>query len=160
MWWNAGLKHGKVLVPYIVSYFHTIRFQVDHVWEIRGQVLPFQRTKRGLQERQPGLRVTTIEAICVSDSSNHLSNYCPWSLCLLLWQNASLKHGKVLVLYVVTHFHDIIFQVDHVWTIRGPSFANLKDKGGLKERWPGSQGYHQKAICVSASSYHLSKSSL
>ena len=54
-----------------------------------------------------------------------------------MWQNAGLKNGKVLVLYVVTHFHDIIFQVDHVWPIRGSSFANLKVKGGSsRKRWP------------------------
>ena len=29
-----------------------------------------------------------------------------------------------------------------VWTMRGPSFANLKDKRGPKERPPGPVGYH------------------
>ena len=59
-----------------------------------------------------------------------VNNHCNHFVC----SGAVLKHGKVLVLYILNHFHDIIFQVDRVWTIRGPSFANLKDKGGLKER--------------------------
>ena len=59
-----------------------------------------------------------------------------------MWQNAGLKHGKVLVLYVVSYFHDIRFQVDNAWTMRGPSFAKLKDKRGLKDMPPGPEYYH------------------
>ena len=40
--------------------------------------------------------------------------------------------SKVLVPYKISYFHEIRFQVDHVWTIRGPSFADLKDKGGSR----------------------------
>ena len=75
-------------------------------------------------------------------------------------QNAGLKPDKVLVLYIVSYFHDIRFQLDHVWTIRLPSFANLKDKRGFKERQPGPEGTTMGAICVSASSNHSSKYSL
>ena len=56
--------------------------------------------------------------------------------------NADVKHGKALTLYITSYFHDINFQVDHVLTIRGPSFANLKDKRGVKQRQPGPKGYH------------------
>ena len=58
MWQNAGLEHCKVLVPYIISYIHDIRFQVDHVWTLR---------KKGLKERQISQRVTPIGALCVFD---------------------------------------------------------------------------------------------
>ena len=34
----------------------------------------------------------------------------------------------MLVLYIVSYFHDLIFHVDHVWTIRGTSCPNLKVK--------------------------------
>jgi len=81
-------------------------------------------------------------AICVSASSNHLSKYSLLLFCLLSWQNACLQHGQVLVPYIKSYFHDIRFQVDHVLSIRGPSFANLKDKRGLKERRPGKEGHH------------------
>ena len=40
----------------------------------------------------------------------------------------------ILVPYLVSYFHDLRFQVDHVWTIRGPSFANSKDKIGGSRR--------------------------
>ena len=30
--------------------------------------------------------------------------------------------------------------MDHVWTMRGPSFANVKDKRVAKERPPGPEG--------------------
>ena len=39
--------------------------------------------------------------------------------------------------------NDIKFEVDHVWTMRGPSFANVKDKRVTKERPPGPEGYHR-----------------
>ena len=56
----------------------------------------------------------------------------------------------MLVLYIVSYFHDNRFQVDHVSTIRGPSFANLKDKRGLKERGPGPKGdHHGSYMCFS-----------
>ena len=78
-------------------------------------------------------------------------------ICLYLWQNAGLKHGKMLVLYIVSYFHYIRFQVDHVWTIRRPSFANLKEKrrGNLAQRVTTIG-----AICVIASSSYFSKYSL
>ena len=52
--------------------------------------------------------------------------------------NDGLKHDKVLVMHIVSYFHDLRFQVDHVWAIRGPQFANLKDiKGAPGETtWP------------------------
>ena len=59
-----------------------------------------------------------------------------------MWQNAGLIHGKVLVPYIVRYFLDIIFQVVHVSTQRGPSFTNLYIKRGLKEKQPSSEGYH------------------
>ena len=59
---------------------------------------------------------------------------------MFLWQDTGLKNGKVLVLYIVSYFHDIRFQVDHVWNIRRPSFANLKENRGLKDRQPGPEG--------------------
>ena len=40
-------------------------------------------------------------AICFSASINYLSKYS---------------------LYIVSYFHDIRFEVDHVWNIRGPQF--------------------------------------
>ena len=61
---------------------------------------------------------------------------------MFLWQNAGLKNSKVLVMYIANYFQDILFQVDHVWTIRGPIFTNLKVKRGLKERQPCPEGYH------------------
>ena len=61
---------------------------------------------------------------------------------MFLLQNTGLDYDNMLVLYIVSHFHKIRFQVDHVWTIRGPIFANLKDNGGLKESQPGQEGYH------------------
>ena len=39
--------------------------------------------------------------------------------------------------------NDIRFEVGHVWTMRGPSFANVKDKRVTKERPPGPEGYHR-----------------
>ena len=39
--------------------------------------------------------------------------------------------------------NDIRFEVDHVWTMRGPSFANVKDKRVRKERPPGPEGYRR-----------------
>ena len=62
-----------------------------------------------------------------------------------MWQNAGLENCKVLVPYIVGYFRDIKFQVDPVWTIRGPTFANLKDKSGLKERQYGPGGYPQES---------------
>ena len=32
--------------------------------------------------------------------------------------------------------------MNHIWTIRGPSFASLKDKRGFKERPHGPEGYN------------------
>ena len=67
---------------------------------------------------------------------------CPPSPCRLdmLLQAAAnrVKHGMILVPYIVSYFHDLRFQVDHVWAIRGPQFANLKDiKGAPGETtWP------------------------
>ena len=80
-------------------------------------------------------------AICVFSSSSHLSIYSlQYFFCFC--DNVGLKHGKVLVPYTVSYFHDIRFQVDYVWTIRRPSFAYLEDKRRLKERQPGREGYH------------------
>ena len=87
-------------------------------------------------------RVTTMGAICFSALNNHLSKYILYSFWFFLWKNAGLNHGKVPLPSVVRYFHDIRFPVDHVWTIRGPSFATLKDKSGLKVRRPGPEGYH------------------
>ena len=56
----------------------------------------------------------------------------PGNIFFSLLQNVGLKHGKALVQYIVSYFHDIMFQMDHVWTIRGPSFANLKEKRGSR----------------------------
>ena len=39
--------------------------------------------------------------------------------------------------------NDIRFEVGHVWTMRGPSFANVKDKRVTKERPPGPEGYRR-----------------
>ena len=39
--------------------------------------------------------------------------------------------------------NDIRFEVGHVWTMRGPSFANVKDKRVRKERPPGPEGYRR-----------------
>ena len=77
-------------------------------------------------------------AICVSASINHLTKYSLLSFSLLLWQNSGLKQCKVLVPYIMSYFHVIRFLVDHVWTIRGPSFSNLKDKKGAlgDTAWP------------------------
>ena len=71
-------------------------------------------------------------AICVLASSYHFIEYSMYYFFSLL-QNVGLKHGKALVQYIVSYFHDIMFQMDHVWTIRGPCFANLKEKRGLKD---------------------------
>ena len=68
--------------------------------------------------------------------------------------------SKVLVPYIVSYFHEIRFQVDHVWTIRGPSFADLKDKGGLRKGKLDKRVTTMGAVYVSASSNHLSKYSL
>ena len=54
----------------------------------------------------------------------------------------------MLTLYIKTYFHDINFQVDHVLTIRGPSFANLKNKRGTKERPPGPKGYIYENVTI------------
>ena len=71
-------------------------------------------------------------------------------------ENAHLKHGKGLIQHKVSYFHDNRFQVDHDWS----SFTKLKEKRGLKERQPGPEGYHDGAICVSASCYHLHRNPL
>ena len=55
-------------------------------------------------------------------------------------QNAGLKPDKVLVLYIVSYINDIRFQLDHVWTIRRPSFAHLKEEREVKDRRPGPEG--------------------
>ena len=144
LWQNAGFKHGKVLVLYIVSYFHDLIFQVDHVWTIRGTSCPNLKVKRDSWRATLTQRVTTILTICVPASRNHFSKYSLQSFYLILWQHAGLKHGKVLVPYIVRYFYDIRFEIDHVWTIRGTSFADLKDKRGLKERQPGPEGYHHE----------------
>ena len=81
-------------------------------------------------------------AICVSASSNYLSIYSLKSFCLFLWQNACLKQGKVLVPYTLSYFDNIKFKVDHIGTIKGPSFVNLMVEWGLKERHHGLEGYH------------------
>jgi len=73
------------------------------------------------------------------------------SFCLFFLQNAGLKYGKVLVSYIARYFHDIRFQRYHVWTIRGQSFAYLKNKSGLTERQPGPEGYQHgiyMSFCV------------
>ena len=49
-------------------------------------------------------------------------------ICLYLWQNAGLKHGKVLVLYIVRYFHDIRFQVDH----KRAKFCQFKGQKGAQ----------------------------
>ena len=77
-----------------------------------------------------------------------------------MWQNAGPIHGKLLVLFIVSYFHDIIFQVDHVWTIKGPTFANFKAKGGSRRCKVAQRVTTIGAMCVSASSNHLSKYSL
>merc|ERR1711954_613258 len=46
-------------------------------------------------------------------------------------------------MYIVNYFQDIRFEVGHVWTMRGPSFANVKDKRVTKERPPGPEGYRR-----------------
>jgi len=87
-------------------------------------------------------------AICVSASSNNLSKY-HFNHFFFLWQNAGLKHGKVLVPFIVSYIHNIRFQVDHVWTVKGSSIANIKGKRGLKERQPGPEDYHHGSyICL------------
>ena len=79
---------------------------------------------------------------------------------MFLWQDTGLKNGKVLVLYIVSYFHDIRFQVDYVWNMRGPSFANLKENRGLKERHLAQRVTNMGPICISTSINHFSKYSL
>ena len=33
--------------------------------------------------------------------------------------------------------------MDHVWTMKGPSFTNVKEERMTKERPPGPEGYHR-----------------
>ena len=140
-------------VLYIVNYSHDIRFQVDHVWTIRGSSFANLKDKRGLKEKHPGpegfdsndirFQANNVWTIRGPSFANlNLRKYSLESFCLFLWKNAGFKHGKMLVPYKVIYFHEIRFQVDHVWTITGPNFANLKDKWGLKEKQPSQEGYH------------------
>ena len=52
------------------------------------------------------------------------------------------------------------FSSGPLWTLRGPSFAHLKDKKGHKERGPGPEGYPHRSYMFFALSDHLSKYSL
>jgi len=54
---------------------------------------------------------------------------------LTLAPNVSLKW--VFLIFKIFGRNDLKIQLDHVWTMRGPSFANVKDKRGTKERPPG-----------------------
>ena len=63
------------------------------------------------------------------------------SLILALASNLTLK--CVFKFFKIFDRTDIRFEVDHVWTMRGPSFANLQDTRGIKERTPGPKGYHR-----------------
>ena len=49
----------------------------------------------------------------------------------------------VLNFFKIFDRNDITFEVGHVWTMRGPSFANVKDKRVTKERPPGPEGYRR-----------------
>ena len=60
---------------------------------------------------------------------------------MTLAPNVSLK--LVFLIFKIFGRNDLKIQVDHVWTMRGPSFANVKDKRGTKERTPGPEGYHR-----------------
>ena len=142
------------------GYFHDIRFQVNHVWTIRGPSVANLKEKRGSRRGNLAQRATTMEAICVSASSSHLSKYSLKSFCSFFQQNAGLKYGKVLVPYVVSYFHDIRFQVDNVWIMRGPRFANIKNKRGSRKGNLAKTVTLMGPICVSASSNHLIKYSL
>merc|ERR1712112_444379 len=44
--------------------------------------------------------------------------------------NVSLKW--VFEIFEIFGRNDLKIQLDHVWTMRGPSFANVKDKGGQR----------------------------
>ena len=107
---------------------------------MRGPRFANIKNKRGSRKGNLAKTVTLMGPICVSASSNHLIKYSLQSFCFFFWQNAGLKHGKVLVPYFVSYFHEIRFWVTHVWAIRGPSFGNSKDKRGLKDRELGHEG--------------------
>ena len=100
---NAGLKHGKVQVPYIVSYFHIIRFQVNHVWTIRGPSFTNLKDKSGLKERQPGYMCFCFKKSFIIYSNIHTNHF------FVLVENVCLKHGKVLVPYIASYFCVIRF---------------------------------------------------
>merc|ERR1712081_69362 len=63
------------------------------------------------------------------------------SLILTLAPNLTLKCVSKFVKFFDRT--DIRFEVGHVWTMRGPSFANVKDKRVTKERPPGPEGYRR-----------------
>ena len=60
---------------------------------------------------------------------------------MTLAPNVTLKW--VYLILKIFGRNDLKIQLDHVWTMRGPSFANVKDKRGTKERPPGPKGYHR-----------------
>ena len=60
---------------------------------------------------------------------------------MTLAPNVSLKW--VFLIFKIFGRNDLKIQLDHVWTMRGPSFANVKDKRGTKERPPGPNGYRR-----------------
>merc|ERR1711954_495867 len=69
---------------------------------------------------------------------------------LLAYFELNLDPGPKFKLKMVFFFNfqifgrnDLKIKLDHVWTMRGPSFANVKYKRGRKERPPGPEGYHR-----------------
>ena len=58
----------------------------------------------------------------------------PGNIFFSLLQNVGLKHGKALVQYIVSYFHDIMFQMDHERAM----FCQFKGKKGAQGllTWP------------------------
>ena len=89
--------------------------------------------KRGTNHLAP--RVTTVHPHLIK----FIVSKTILSWILTLAPNLSLKW--VFEIFKIFGRNDLKIQLDHVWTMRGPSFANVKDKRGTKERPPGPNGY-------------------
>merc|ERR1711954_535024 len=61
------------------------------------------------------------------------------SLILTLTQILTLK--TFFSFFEIFDRNDSNFEVDHVWTMKGPSFTNVKEERMTKERPPGPEGY-------------------
>ena len=100
------------------------------------------RTKGGQRRGHLAPRVTTVHP--------HLIKF----IVLKIYLSLILSLTPILTPFTTVHPHlpplqriccrnDLKSQLDQVWTMRGQSFANLKEERGTKERPPGPEGDHR-----------------